>query len=278
MVQVLPGFAPQVGQNIASILGSIGNVIDPDYEVKQQIKQKVLADPAYAQQLANFAYANPDAYKKMGMGKLGDIIGEISPDLKAVMQEAQKGFVAKAAKDVKPELEKEAGQQALYGRTEADLRKDQLGEIQAGVNIALARQRMKMGDQEIYENDRKIQQLDLAGKAIEDATANYTTNKNINLGTLANDFIAGKANTDLVGQVMSTPQLAGQFSQYLDIIKEKRRLQQQKDLYYYQHGMQRKTIAQDMFLRTRAGTPEMWEKYMTDDKTQKRLSELIADP
>lgn len=277
MVQVLPGFDQQLGQNLAGIVDAVNNVVDPNYQVKKLIQQKALADPQYAQSLANFAYVNPGIYKKMGLNKIGDVIGSISPDLQTVMQEAQKGFVAaEAAKPSSQELQKAGAQQKLYGMTDVELQNQQLQNVAAGVNIALAKQRGTLQEQSIQENQKKLQELDLAGKGIEDAIGNYPQLKGVKLAGLASDFIAGKADSNIISQVFSTPQLAKPFQDLINLEMERLRLRNQLYVAQYVHG---KDIDEQMWLRSNGvGTPDLWQKYRTDPATQEKLAQLVADP
>lgn len=279
MVQVLPGFAPQVGQDIASIFNSIQHVIDPDFQVKEAIRQKALSDPNYAQQLGNFAYSNPEVYKKLGLGKVGDVIGSISPDLKSVMEEAQKGYVAKMAKNPNEKLATEAGQRAIYGTTEQEVRMNELKEVSAGLNIALARQRGTLNDQQIQEGNRTLEQLDLQAKGINEATANYPQLKGVNLGQLADNFLAGKVDGNVLSQIYSTPQLAKPFQELLEIKRYQMQFRNQLRVAEYSHGLNRRSLAEELTLRSGGiGTPEMWDKYMSDPATKDRMFQLAADP
>lgn len=279
MVQVLPGFAPQLGQDIASIFQSVQHVIDPDFQVKEAIRQKALADPNYAQTLGNFAYSNPEVYKRLGLGKIGDVIGGISPDLKTVMEEAQKGYVSKMAKTPNETLAKEAGQRAVYGTTEQEVRMNELKEVSAGLNIALARQRGTLNDQQIQEGNRTLQQLDLQAKGIEDATANYPALKDVKLGALADSFLAGNADGNLLSQIYSTPQLAKPFQELLEIKRYQMQFRNQLRVAEYTHGLNRRSLAEELTLRSGGiGTPEMWNKYMSDPTFKDRMFQLAADP
>lgn len=278
MVQVIQGFAPQIGENIASIVDAFQNAIDPDYQVRKLIRQKAMSDPNYAQSLANFAYTNPDVYKKLGLGKIGDVIGSISPDLKTVMQEAQKGYVQEAAKNPNKELATSAGQTALYGKDEATLRKEKNDEILAGVNIATARQRIKLNEQSIKENETKLKDLDLYEQGVNKALANYPELQQLDLGKVADSFLKGEADASLMTQIESVPQLKTAFTQMVQAKLQRRQLEFGLMEAQYRRGAERRTIAQDMFVRTRAGTPALWDKYMNDPATQKRLFDLTADP
>lgn len=278
MVQVLPGFAPQVGQNLASIVGAIQNVVDPDYELKKMIKQKVLSDPSYAQSLGNFAFSNPELYKKLGLGKIGEVIGDISPDLKTVMQEAQKGFIAEASKNPNKDLAKQAGQSALYGKTEAELRMEQQREVQAGLNIAIAKQTQGLNDQRLREGEMQLEKLELGRKGILEATANYEQLKGLDLGKIVEDAFDGKADSGVMSQLWSIPQMQGPLNELFEIERARRSLRNQLTVAQYGRSLQRRGLAEEMVLRTRTGTVDLWTKYMSDNATQERLAALVADP
>lgn len=282
MVQILPGFEAQLGKDIASIFDSVQNVIDPDYHLKEAVRQKVIADPTYAQNLANFAYNNPEIYKKMGLNKIGDVISGMSPDLKTVIDRATKGYVKEEMEKPDSELAKYSAQQKLFGTSQEDFRQNQIQTLQASANLAGTKKRNQALDYNLTQLGRESDRESLAQKAVTDAMNNYAGLEKADLPGLAKRLVSGKyqeGDSALVSQIYAVPGLreqwllAVQHQKNLEEIEAKKQAIIEERKYTSQDSAVKAWLASD-----RAGNPTLWRKLMEDPETQQRYTDLMADP
>lgn len=278
MVYSEEGFGLKLGQSLASLGGTIVDLIDPMKKTRDAVTQKMATDITFAQQIADYNYMNPGALDKMGLSKMAPRINAITPSAEA------KYMKAHGAEDL-----------------EQRRRIQNLQEQSAQLGIETGQAQLKALN---YKNITDPQEFDARMKQINndiqlqqqafDADESIQSGK-FNVPQLVSAMMNKAVTPDMAQQIVQIHQSKSggeTFDRILSSYTDQAQLQQAQYQFTHLSEYQRQALEISRQSQTRAddkdgitffrqsgkGSPPAWNRYLTDPTVAVHAASLLAHP